>query len=68
MLVLTRKHGQQIVINDDIVVSVVKIQGNTVRIGIDAPEHVRILRSELAEWNELSFEGAHSNEEEMVAY
>jgi carbon storage regulator len=47
MLVLSRLVGEQIVINDDIVVKVVAIRGNKVRIGIDAPPSIRVDRQEV---------------------
>ena len=47
MLVLTRKIGQQIRIGDQITLTIVKTQGQTVRVGIEAPADVRILRAEL---------------------
>jgi carbon storage regulator CsrA len=47
MLVLTRKTNQQIRIGNDIVITVVKVRGNTIRLGIEAPQDVRVLRSEL---------------------
>ncbi len=47
MLVLNRKIGERIVIGDDIVVTVVKVQGRQVRIGIEAPATVSIRRKEL---------------------
>jgi carbon storage regulator len=47
MLVLTRKAGERIVIDASIVVEVLAIQGNRVRIGIQAPSGVTILREEL---------------------
>jgi carbon storage regulator len=47
MLVLTRKAGERIVIANDIIVDVLEIQGNRVRIGIQAPKGVTILRQEL---------------------
>lgn len=47
MLVLTRKPNQQIRIGNDIVVTVVKVRGNTIRLGIEAPQDVRVMRSEL---------------------
>ena len=47
MLVLTRKPRQQIMIGDDIVVNVVDVQGDNVRIAIDAPREVKIYRGEI---------------------
>lgn len=47
MLVLGRKIGDRIIINQNITVEVVAIVGNQVRLGIVAPEEVRILRAEL---------------------
>lgn len=48
MLVLSRMNGESINIGDDIVITVSKIRGNTVRIGIDAPKNVKIVRTEIA--------------------
>lgn len=59
MLVLSRKIGQQIRIGDQIVVTVVKSQGQTVRIGIEAPRDVRVLRAELPPLNEKSTAAMH---------
>jgi carbon storage regulator len=50
MLVLTRKPGEKIVIGDNISVTVCATEGNKVRIAIDAPRHVRILRGELTDF------------------
>jgi carbon storage regulator len=47
MLVLTRRIGERIVIDTSIVVEVLEIQGNRVRIGIQAPPGMTILREEL---------------------
>jgi carbon storage regulator len=47
MLVLTRKTQERIVIGRDIVVTIVRVQGQSVRIGIEAPDDVRIRRGEL---------------------
>jgi carbon storage regulator len=49
MLVLSRKLSQQIMIGSDIRITVVKIERNQVRIGIEAPDEVAILRGELLE-------------------
>jgi carbon storage regulator len=48
MLVLSRKTGQKVVIGHGITVTVVEIDGNRVRLAVDAPDRVRILRAELA--------------------
>ena len=47
MLVLARKRDEQIVIGDDIVVTVVDVRGDKVRLGIQAPAHVTVHRSEV---------------------
>lgn len=47
MLVLSRKAQEQIHIGDNIRISILKIHGNTVRVGIEAPREVRVLRGEL---------------------
>lgn len=47
MLVLTRKTGERLHLGQDIVVKVVKVRGNSVQLGIEAPPEVAILRSEL---------------------
>ncbi len=49
MLVLSRKIGEVIEIGEGVAVTVVAIQGNRVRLGIVAPEGVRIIRQELAD-------------------
>ena len=47
MLVLTRKPHQQIMIGDDVVINIVEVQGENVRIAIDAPRSVKIYRGEI---------------------
>jgi carbon storage regulator len=49
MLVLSRKVGERIRISGDIVVVVTAIQGDRIKIGIEAPKSVRVLRGELRE-------------------
>lgn len=47
MLVLTRKPRQQIMIGDEIKINIVEVQGDSVRLAIDAPRNVRIYRGEI---------------------
>jgi len=47
MLVLSRRIGEEIVINNNIRVKIVAIQGNRVKLGIVAPEHVTVHREEI---------------------
>ena len=49
MLVLTRRVGEEIVINDEIRVRVLAAQGSKVRIGVSAPDSVRVDRREVHE-------------------
>jgi carbon storage regulator CsrA len=52
MLVLTRKANQQIRLGDDITITVLKVNNGSIRLGIDAPRDVRILRSEIEQYDE----------------
>lgn len=47
MLVLSRKRNESVVINDQIVVTVIEVRGDKVRLGIQAPRDVPIHRSEI---------------------
>ena len=47
MLVLSRKESQRIRLGDNIVVTIVRVSGDRVRIGIEAPPSVLVLRDEL---------------------
>jgi len=47
MLVLSRKVSERIWIGDEICVTIVRINGNAVRVGIDAPPHMSVVRDEL---------------------
>jgi carbon storage regulator len=47
MLVLSRKQDEKIIIGDAITIMVVSIQGDKVRLGIEAPKHVSVHREEV---------------------
>jgi carbon storage regulator len=47
MLVLTRRVGEVIYIDSEIIIKVAEIRGNRVKLAIDAPEHVRVDRKEV---------------------
>ena len=56
MLVLTRKQQQQIQIGDNITLTILKVKGQSVRVGVEAPRGVRILRGELVASADLAEE------------
>jgi len=47
MLVLTRKTGQKLIIDNDIEVVILETRGESVKIGINAPKHVSVFREEI---------------------
>ena len=49
MLVLTRKPGQKIIINDNIEVTILEAKGDSIRVGIEAPRDITIYRHEIYE-------------------
>jgi carbon storage regulator len=49
MLVLSRKNGERILVGEDIIIEVVRATDGSVRLGIDAPQTVNIVREELKE-------------------
>lgn len=50
MLVLSRKTSERILIGDDIAITIVRIGPNSVRIGIEAPKSLNIVREELCDF------------------
>jgi carbon storage regulator len=49
MLVLSRKRGERIVLADSVVVTVLEVKRGAVRLGIEAPPRVRIMREEICQ-------------------
>lgn len=49
MLALTRRRGEQIIIGDNIKITVVEVKGDSVKLAIDAPKEVKIFRGEIYE-------------------
>ncbi|MEX0978926.1 MAG: carbon storage regulator [Pirellulales bacterium] len=54
MLVLTRKLGETIRVGDNVTLTVLDVRGGNVKVGIEAPAEVRILRGELPNWTKAS--------------
>ncbi|WDZ55140.1 carbon storage regulator CsrA [Paenibacillus polymyxa] len=59
MLVLSRKKGESVVIHNDIVITVLSVEGDNVRIGISAPKDIDIYRKEI-------FDAIQDNNQEAV--
>jgi len=68
MLILSRKQDESIIIADTITVKVVSIEKGVVKLGIDAPHNIRVLRSELVRAVENSNKEAssHTNDESLL--
>lgn len=49
MLILTRKQGEKIKIGDDIKITIIEISQGNVKIGVEAPKKVKVIRYELIE-------------------
>ncbi|MCL2099535.1 MAG: carbon storage regulator [Oscillospiraceae bacterium] len=60
MLIISRKKNEGIIINGDIILTVADVQGDKVRIGIDAPESVKIVRKELLDTEKSNKEAAET--------
>lgn len=52
MLVLSRKIGETLVIDGNVRITVVRVSGNRVALGVEAPDNVRVLRGELRPFDE----------------
>lgn len=67
MLVLSRKTEQTIQIGDEITITVLKVKGNQVRLGISAPNDVRVVRGELVLELDAEEEPAEPSADESIA-
>ncbi len=47
MLIITRRAGEKLMIGEDVVVEIMEIVGNQVRLGIQAPQSIRVYREEI---------------------
>jgi carbon storage regulator len=69
MLVLSRRPGERILIGDQICITILRTAGGSVRVGIDAPSNIPILRDELqavAEPATAPHGSAHAGAQEML--
>lgn len=61
MLILNRKKGESLVINENIKVTIVDVSGEKVKIAVEAPKEIPILRTELVTAAEVNKESAKTN-------
>ena len=66
MLVLTRKLEEQIRIGDNITITILKVKGNTVRVGIAAPRSIRVVRGELPRHDQIDAPSSFNPPGEVV--
>jgi len=64
MLVLTRKQAETIQIGDNVTIKVIRTGKGSVKIGIDAPSNVRVLRGELASQEDFASQSDEPSEDE----
>lgn len=66
MLVLSRKESETFFLGDEIEVVVLEVQGDKVKLGINAPKSVKVLRKELVESKEANIEATTSVKLDLV--
>ena len=54
MLILTRKEREKLIINDNITIEIIEINKNSIKIGIEAPKEIPIIRGEIEEEIKMS--------------
>jgi carbon storage regulator len=64
MLILTRRVGETLMIDDDVTVTVLGVKGNQVRIGVNAPKDVSVHREEIYQRIQKEKEQKEQNQEE----
>lgn len=62
MLILTRKQGEAFLLGKEIEISILEVSGDKVKIAIDAPKEIKILRKELAEAEKINQEALQTNQ------
>lgn len=65
MLILSRKIGEVITINDNITVTVMGVHGDEVKLGIDAPKNIKVFRKEMFDSIKNENENASSSANEI---
>jgi carbon storage regulator len=49
MLILTRREGESVLIGDEVTITVLRVKGNQVRLGVNAPKNIAVQREEISE-------------------
>lgn len=62
MLILTRKQGEAFLLGKDIEISILEVSGDKVKIAINAPKDIKILRKELAEAEQINQEALQTDQ------
>ena len=67
MLVVTRKTDESLIISDNIEITVLEIGKDKVKIGINAPKEIKVIRSELKDARQTNEQAAHSSGSAIAA-
>ena len=67
MLILTRKAGQSFLIGPDVEITITEISGDKVRVGIEAPKEVKVLRAELRDTAAVNRQSAGTSTDALRA-
>jgi carbon storage regulator len=66
VLILTRRVGENVIVGDDIIISVIEVRGDAVRIGIQAPRSVSVHREEVYQELQRANQAAATSSDEAI--
>ena len=68
MLILTRKHNESIMVGDDIEIVVLEIKGEQIKLGVKAPDNIRVYRGEVYKEIQIENREAEFSDEKQTCF